>query len=66
MIRVFEPRLTFQNKLDVFLRLIKIKFLELANLYQILKKHLKYFDREYGVALSNGSTALEVALKLPT
>jgi perosamine synthetase len=65
MIRVFEPRLTFQNKLDVFFALNKNQISGTSKpISDFEETSKKYFDREYGVALSNGSTALEVALKL--
>ena len=65
MIRVFEPRLTFQNKLDVVFALNKNQISGTSKpISDFEETSKKYFDREYGVALSNGSTALEVALKL--
>jgi len=65
MIRVFEPRLSFQNKLDVFLTLNKNQISGTSKpVSEFEETSKKYFDRDYGVALSNGSVALEVALKL--
>jgi perosamine synthetase len=65
MIRVFEPRLSLQNKLDVFLTLNKNQISGTSKpVSEFEETSKKYFDRDYGVALSNGSAALEVALKL--
>ena len=65
MIRVFEPRLSLQNKLDVFLTLNKNQISGTSKpVSEFEETSKKYFDRDYGVALSNGSVALEVALKL--
>ena len=64
MIRVFEPRLSLQNKLDVFLALNKNQISGTSKpVSEFEETSKKYFDRDYGVALSNGSVALEVALK---
>ena len=65
MIRVFEPRLSFQNKFDVFSALNKNQISGTSKpVSEFEEKSKKYFGREYGIALSNGSIALEVALKL--
>ncbi len=64
MIKVFEPRLSTKDKLSVLSSLNK------SNISGSSEEVLRFesslaraFDRKYAVALTNGTTALEVAVK---
>ena len=64
MIKVFEPRLSTKDKLSVLSSLNK------SNISGSSEEVLKFesylartFDRKFAVALTNGTTALEVAVK---
>ena len=67
MINVFKPKLTLKNIVSVFIALLKN---EISGTSQVVKEFennlAKQFDRNYSVAVSNGSTALEVAWPFPS
>ena len=65
MIRVFEPKVTFSDKLSI-LKTLSNK--EISGSSSIVKKFESQladtFNRKYAVSLSNGSVALDVAFQL--
>ena len=65
MISVFEPRLSINDKLSVMKTLLNN---EISGTSPIVSKFEKAcaekFDRRYGVAVSNGSVALDLAFQL--
>ena len=65
MIRVFEPKLKRNDYISIFKTLYKNNISGSSPTIQEFEKKLaNRFDAKYGVALSNGSVALDVALKL--
>ena len=64
MIKVFEPNLTIKDKFSVLKALSKNNISGTSPIIQEFEEDCaRYFDRKYCVALSNGSTSLEVALR---
>ncbi len=65
MIRVFEPKLSLKDKFFVYKSLAKN---EISGTSKYVKKFednfASYCDREFGIGLSNGSVALDVAVNL--
>lgn len=65
MINVFRPKLTLNNILSVFRALLKNEISGTSQVVKDFENNLaQQFDRKHSVAVSNGSTALEVALQL--
>ena len=65
MIRVFEPKLNLKDKISV-LKTMQQNFISGTSptVQEFENELASKFDREYCVALSNGSVALDVALQL--
>ncbi len=65
MIRVFEPKLSFKDKISV-LQTMQQNFISGTSptVQEFESALASRFDRKYCVALSNGSVALDVALQL--
>ena len=65
MIRVFEPRISIKNLIAIILNLKKNEISGTSKTVNKFEEDLaKYFDRKYAVAVSNGTVALELAIKL--
>ena len=65
MIRVFEPKLTFKDKLSVLKTMQKNNISGTSPTVDLFEKKLaEKFNRHYSVAVSNGSAALDVAFQL--
>lgn len=65
MIRVFEPRLTFSDKISVLKTLSKNDISGTSPTVKEFEKSLcNHFNRDYAIAVSNGSTALDLALEV--
>jgi len=65
LIRVFEPRLSIKNQLSLILNLKKNEISGTSDIVTKFEEDLsKYFERKYAVALSNGTVALELAIKV--
>ena len=64
MIKVFEPRLSTKDKLSVLSSLNKSNISGSSEDVLKFESYLaRTFDRKFAVALTNGTTALEVAVK---
>ena len=64
MIRVFEPRSSLKNQISVFNAIRKNEISGTSKSVQLFENKLaEYFDRKFAIALSNGTVALEIALK---
>ena len=64
MINVFEPKIYYKDKIAVFNAMNKKNISGSSSEINKFESSLsKYFDRSYVATLSNGSVALEVALK---
>ena len=64
MIRVFEPRLTINDKISVLLALYKSEISGNSNSVKNFEKKLsEKFNRKFAIALTNGTVALEIAIK---
>jgi perosamine synthetase len=65
MINVFEPSITFKDKLSVWKTLSQNN---ISGTSPVVKKFesevAKKFDRQFGVAVTNGSNALDISFKL--
>ena len=65
MIKVFSPKLSYQDKLSVFRAVIKNEISGSSYKVQEFEEQLaSTFNRKYSVACSNGSAALDVAFQL--
>tara|TARA_Y100000389_G_scaffold83545_1_gene80130 strand:- start:3577 stop:4689 length:1113 start_codon:yes stop_codon:yes gene_type:complete len=65
MIKVFNPKVTFFDKWSILSSLFKNEISGSSNRVKKFEEALTIeFDREYAVTLSNGSSALDVALNL--
>ena len=65
MIRVFEPNITFNDKLSVMKTLIKNNISGTSPVVNDFENKIaEKFNRRYGIAVSNGSVALDIALRL--
>jgi len=65
LIRVFEPRLSFADKYTVFKAISKNQISGTSTYVKEFEdKFANYSDRKFGIAVSNGSVALDVALHL--
>lgn len=65
MIKVFEPNITFGDKLSVLKSLFKNHISGTSPTINIFEQKIaEKFDREFAVSVSNGSTALDMSLKL--
>ena len=65
MYSVFEPRLTFKDKTAVFKTLMTNNISGTSPVVEEFEaKCANKFDRKYGIAVSNGSVALDLALQL--
>lgn len=63
-IPVFKPSLSFKNKFDVFKSVLKSEISGTSPIIKEFEQNLsKTFDRKYVVTVSNGSVALDLALK---
>lgn len=63
LIRVFEPKLSFSDKYSVIKAVVKNQISGTTENVQIFEHKLaKLFDRKFAIALTNGTTALEMAL----
>ena len=64
MIRVFEPRSSLKNQISVFNAIRKNEISGTSKSVQLFENKLaEYFDRKFAIALSNGTVALDIALK---
>lgn len=64
MIRVFEPRLKVNDKISVLKALYKSEISGNSNYVKNFEEKLsEKFNRKYAVALTNGTVALEIAIK---
>ena len=64
MIRVFEPSLSWKDKYSVFKSLMKNNISgQSPTVNQFEEKCADYFDRSYGISVSNGSVSLDIALQ---
>ena len=65
MINVFEPKITFKDRVEVFKALKKKNISGTSEEVKLFETSLAtYFERNYAVAVSNGSVALDLALNL--
>ena len=65
MIRVFEPRLTFSDKVSVLKTLFKNNISGTSPTVGEFEKGLStQFNRDYAITVSNGSTALDLAFEV--
>lgn len=65
MIRVFEPRLTFSDKISVLKTLSKNDISGTSPTVKEFEKSLcNHFNRDYAIAVSNGSIALDLAFEV--
>jgi perosamine synthetase len=65
MIKVFNPKVTFSDKFSILSSLFKNEISGTSNEINKFEEGLSLqFSREHAVAVSNGSNALDVALKL--
>lgn len=65
MIRVFEPRITFSDKISVLKTLSKNDISGTSPTVKEFEKSLcNHFNRDYAIAVSNGSTALDLAFEV--
>ena len=63
-IPVFKPSLSFKNKFDVFKSVLKSEISGTSPIIKEFEQNLsKTFDRKHVVTVSNGSVALDLALK---
>ena len=64
MISVFQPSLTFKDKFAVYKTLLKNNISGTSPIIEDFEKDIsKKFQRKYGIAVSNGSVALDVAFQ---
>ena len=64
MIRVFEPSLSWKDKYSVFKSLMKNNISgQSPTVNAFEEKCANYFDRSYGISVSNGSVSLDIALQ---
>ena len=65
MIKVFEPSLTYKDKLSV-LKALSRNYISGTSpvVKEFEEKTAKTFDRKYAVAVTSGSVALDVAFQL--
>ena len=64
MIRVFEPRISVNDKFSVLSALYKSEISGNSNFVKNFEERLsEKFNRKYAIALSNGTVALEIAIK---
>jgi len=64
MIKVFQPKLRFSDKLEVLKTLQKNNISGTSPIVEEFEQALATrFDRKFGIAVSNGTVALEVSLK---
>ena len=64
MIRVFEPRLSIKDQIAMVSNLRKNEISGTSNTINKFEENLAdYFDRKYAIAVSNGTVALELAVK---
>lgn len=65
MINVFEPEITFKDRIEVYKALKNKNISGTSNEVRLFETSLaSYFERKHAVAVSNGSVALDLALKL--
>tara|TARA_Y100000817_G_scaffold312611_1_gene306867 strand:+ start:845 stop:1954 length:1110 start_codon:yes stop_codon:yes gene_type:complete len=65
MISVFQPRLTIRDKLSVLNSLLKNEISGTSPIVKEFEQNTSSeFDRKYGVGVSNGSVALDLAFQL--
>ena len=65
MIRVFEPSITYKDKISVFKALSRNNISGTSPIVKDFEESIsENFDREYCVAVSNGSVALDIAFKV--
>ena len=64
MIKVFEPKLSFSDKLAVFSSIMKNEISGSSPIVKTFEENTaKEFDRKYASAVSNGSVALDLAFQ---
>ncbi len=64
MLRVFEPSLTWNDKFTVLKTLYKNNISgQSPSVYKFEEACANKFDRKYGISVSNGSVALDIALQ---
>ena len=65
MISVFQPSLTFKDKFAVYKTLLKNNISGTSPIIEDFEKDIsKKFQRKYGIAVSNGSVALDAAFQM--
>ena len=64
MIKVFEPSISFKDIYSVIKSLLNNEFSGTSNVVNEFEKKFAHFNkRKYGVSVSNGSTALDLAFQ---
>ena len=64
LIRVFEPKLSYSDKYSVIKAVLNNQISGTTENVQIFEYKLaELFERKFAIALTNGSTALEMALR---